>query len=365
MTLNQLLNDLLAIESPTYKEQHCVTFCETWLQKHTSLQISRVGDNIIAFSSVSSKSHHGKPHLAFVGHLDVVPTHFDPIEKEGLVHGAGASDMKGGIAGFLWFIKQCEATLLKHYQLSVILYSREEGTKIEDNGLYEVIQSQKEFLQTIDLAIVAEPTNNTIQLGCVGSIHATVRVEGKSAHSARPWDGENALYNAIPVIRYFSEQKPVSQTVLVLLFKNIIFRDIISITESHTEKGRTTIPGYWQANINFRYAPVHQDPEKIMMDHCIQAGIQEKDIVINDHVPAGQIIESSLFKQVIKQINQPIEAKQAWTDVAQLSQLGIPSFNFGPGFTEQAHKSNEYIKFSMLQAYIKLLERVLPTGGSS
>ena len=48
--------------------------------------------------------------------------------------------MKGGLAGFLWFIKENEQKILEKYQLSVILYSREEGTKIEDNGLLEIIE---------------------------------------------------------------------------------------------------------------------------------------------------------------------------------------------------------------------------------
>lgn len=57
-------------------------------------------------------------------------------------------------------------------------------------------------------------------------------------------------------------------------------------------------------------------------------------------------------------LNRPIEAKQAWTDVAQLSQLGIPAFNFGPGRTNQAHKIDEYVVIDDIHAYFEMLKKL-------
>ena len=350
MSVNQLLVSLLAIKSPTYSEQACIEFCEQWIVEHTSFKTRRIGDNLIAESNIDGN----KPHFSFVGHLDVVPDHFEPIEDNDKIYGAGASDMKGGVAAFLWFIHQYESALSQHYHISVILYAREEGTPIKENGLYEIIQQEAKFLKSIDLAIIAEPTNNTIQLGCVGSIHAAITVKGKSSHSARPWDGDNALYKALPVIQYFADQVPVAHQV-----SGVTFSDVISITESQCQPGRTTIPGEWTANVNFRYAPVHQDPEAVLMQHCNLAGVNRDCVVIKDHVPAGSVIDTAVFKQIMSQLNQPIEAKQAWTDVAQLTAMGVAAFNFGPGLTSQAHLPNEYINVKMIEAYIDYLKRLI------
>ena len=47
------------------------------------------------------------------------------------------------------------------------------------------------------LAVLLEPTDLTIQAGCVGNLSARVTFHGVSGHSARPWLADNALHRAI------------------------------------------------------------------------------------------------------------------------------------------------------------------------
>src|SRR6185436_16291158 len=75
---------------------------------------------------------------------------------------------------------------------------REEGPFLE-SGLGPLLERLPGFSR-IQLGIAMEPTDNVVQVGCVGSLHATLRFAGKSAHSARPWQGDNAVHRAGPLL---------------------------------------------------------------------------------------------------------------------------------------------------------------------
>ena len=182
---------------------------------------------------------------------------------------------------------------------------------------------------------------------------------GQACHSARPWNGENALYNASPLINAFAsnqEFQPKKHSIF-----GVDFFDVIQITQSHSQEGRTSLPGYWQANINFRYAPIYtQNQAKQHLEKLITPLLNEKTTFqITDCAYAGKVIENDTFKTIIKSLDLEVYAKQAWTDVAQLSNFGISAFNFGPGLTAQAHQDNEYICLDLLEKYYQKLVKTL------
>ncbi|MEK9726481.1 MAG: M20/M25/M40 family metallo-hydrolase [Candidatus Margulisiibacteriota bacterium] len=353
MTSKKILFDLLKIPSPTYQETKKAEYLKRWCKDHLSdFKCLETGNNMI-FSKLGS----GKETLAFIGHMDTVPAFFEPYEKNGMMYGAGASDMQAGIASFLSFIKANEAALLARYSIMIILYDKEEGTPIHENGLNELIQFDKNLIKQIDIAVVAEPTNNAIQLGCVGSLHMKVSIKGKAAHSARPWNGENALYKAIPIIKAISEIQPLKQTVF-----GVDFFDVIDFTESGASPGRTTVPDLWEGNINYRFSPKHSSSSAIeyVQDLINSLKIEGLTSHLVNIVNAGSVIEHKILKKAKEILT--VEAKQAWTDVAQLTQLGICAFNFGPGLQSQAHLPNECVNLSDMLKYEKLLKKLFLEG---
>lgn len=359
--LRQLLTEMLEIPSPTYAEQAFVAWLRSQADKLLpGWDLSEHADCLI-ISSPEQSAHADKPHLALVGHSDVVPAHFEPRLETSLtgegerLHGSGASDMKGALAAFWLLLSEHGAQLLQNWRLSLIVYSREEQTPLLENGLYHLLQAFPDFFKSIDLAIVGEPTDNTVQLGCVGSIHAKVRVGGLACHSARPWNGENALYKALPFIQGMAGLSPVRHQVF-----GLEFCDVLQITESQSEPGRTSLPGWWQANVNYRFAPVRTETQAQaeLIQQLTAFGLSPEQVDIFDSVPAGDVIETPLFTQLVTTLNLPLQAKQAWTDVAQLTAQGIPAFNFGPGLTAQAHKADEYILVADLEAYYQHLLRL-------
>lgn len=353
MNLEEWLVALLQIASPTYHEAAFNRFLRQELARIApDLTIREAQDSLI----LQWPPVPGKPHLALVGHSDVVPAWFEPHRSGDAFYGAGASDMKGALASFFYLLERWGRELTARYNLSWVIYAREEMTPLHENGLNHLLQAFPDYFESLDLALVGEPTDNTLQIGCVGSIHAQITVLGQACHSARPWNGRNALYQALPVIQALSELEPVPQRVF-----GVDFYDVIQITESQSEPGRTSLPGWWKANVNYRFAPVRSlaqaEAELILL--LRQAGVPEAGITLIDSVDAGTVIETPLFAEVVAALAQPVQAKQAWTDVAQLTARGIPAFNYGPGLTAQAHQQNEYLDLNLLAQYTDSLERLL------
>ncbi len=351
--MTDLLLEILSIASPTFHESKKIEFIQNWLQKNAfEGELTRHNNNLIYEINVDKSL----PTIGLIGHCDVVPAHFEPKIESGKIYGAGVSDMHAGFVAFLDLLKKTDVKL--KYNIVLIIYCQEEGTPLEKNGLYDVIKHHKQKVEQIDVAIVGEPTDNTLQLGCVGSLHVNVCVYGKAAHSARPWTGENALYNALPLINHMANLK--EKTVDV---NNLEFKDVISITECEISKGRTTIPDECILNINYRFAPNKSQQEAFaFVQELVKNQLDCKyDLTLVDSVPAGKIINSDLLEDCINQLGFRIQAKQAWTDVAQLSELAIPSFNCGPGHQAQAHTKNEYASLALISEYAKKLKQLIYT----
>jgi succinyl-diaminopimelate desuccinylase len=348
-----LLTQLLKIPSKTYQEQALVLFIKNWIhEKVPQATLYEYQDSLIIVLTKNPRL----PHLALVGHLDVVPDYFEPYIEDDRFYGAGASDMKAALASFLSLFGKYSKQARPYYNLSLILYAREEGTPLTENGLFHLIEYLPTYFRGIDLAIVGEPTNNTIQLGCVGSLHLTLTFPGEACHSARPWEGKNALYTALPFLQKIADFAPQAHTIC-----GVRFFDVLQITECSAEPGRTTLPGWFKAHLNFRFAPLYTEDEarKKLQHFLIRSGIQKEWIHWLDSVPASPVLETPIFHTILKELQAPLEAKQAWTDVAQLTQLEIPSFNYGPGLPQQAHKKQEYCSISQVEHYLKTLQKLV------
>ena len=153
----------------------------------------------------------GRPLLVFAGHTDVVPTGprerwkippFQGEVRDGMLHGRGAADMKGGIA---CFVTACERFVARRPDhggaIGLLITSDEEGVARWGTG--EVMRTLAARNRQIDMCIVGEPSSattlgDTIKVGRRGSLGATLRVRGTQGHIAYPAD--NPIHRAAGIL---------------------------------------------------------------------------------------------------------------------------------------------------------------------
>ncbi len=352
--LAQATLDLVRIPSVTGSEQELAHQLERWAQALATFgrdDVIRHGNSVVLGAPDDMR-----PCVALVGHLDTVPAHEgDPpaaIASDRVV-GLGASDMKGGIAVMQVLCEEVDLRTLP-YTLMLILYDREEGP-YEGNGL-GVLLEQLDMLHDIDLAIVMEPTDNTLQLGCLGSLQARLRWFGKSAHSARPWEGDNAIHKAGPLIERLRTSPPKDVAV-----EGLIFRESMSITAAGGGRARNVIPDCFEVNLNSRFAPVG-DPREAALnaERTVRALAPDAEVKIVDLAPPGPVpVHNPMLDHLRRHTAAPVRSKQAWTDVARLAACNIDAVNFGPGAGAQAHQAGEWVSIDALLRSYEMLVRAL------
>ncbi len=155
------------------------------------LDVERVGLNIVARTSLGRERR-----VVMAGHLDTVPANNNAVPRiEGdVLHGLGAADMKSGVAVLLRLAE--EVTGDSRFDCTFVFYEAEEIAD-EHNGLRKLFADRPDLVAG-DFAVLLEPTDLWMEAGCQGSIRLEATFHGRRAHTARPWQGDNAIDRAAP-----------------------------------------------------------------------------------------------------------------------------------------------------------------------
>lgn len=153
------------------------------------------------------------PVLALAGHVDVVPTGpvenwstppFEPTLKDGWLHGRGAADMKGGLAGLVTAAERFIAAHPEHRgSLAFLLTADEEGPSID--GTRKVIAALQARGEKIDWCLLGEPSSrerggDVLRNGRRGSLNGLVTIHGVQGHVAYPALASNPVHKLAPAL---------------------------------------------------------------------------------------------------------------------------------------------------------------------
>ena len=300
----------------------------------------------------------GKPRLILAGHFDTVPEqgNLEARQDGDVIHGLGASDMKGALAVMLglagWLERDRPETAM---DVGFLFFAREE-LPIGESALPAMFARCPQ-IKDADLVLVMEPTDNTLQIGCLGNLNAELLFHGKSAHSARPWQGENALHKAILGLQAIANGEPEPVEV-----GGLTYTEVLSLTKIEGGIAGNVIPDRVACHLNYRYAP-NRSPEEAEARVKALAPDSADVRVIGNAPPARAAIDNPLVRKLRQLGDLKVEAKQAWTPVAEFSAEGLDAVNLGPGMSRYAHQQDEQVRVSDLVTIYRLLQRFMVEVG--
>jgi len=373
-----LLRDLVAFRSVSGQSNlPIVEHIEGWLAEH-GVPCERVsdesGDRANLFATIGPDCGGG---IMLSAHLDVVPAvpdgwDSDPFtltERDGLLFGRGAVDMKGFLAAVLAMVPvfQARAEELDRPLHLAFTYDEESGN-FGARRLYEFLMARD---HRPAIAIVGEPTGMRPIVGHKAGYEMIAEVHGCASHAARPYAGVNAIHYASRLIGHMEEW---ARTMAAKPRADSPFDPpYTTINVGWIEGGmaRNVVPE--SCRFDWEIRPIPEDD-----GDAILAGIQQHiDTILQPemrahHPSAGITLRHEVIYPALRAEPDGAAARlvrDLWTDAppgvfsigtdgGYFQAAGISTVILGPGQTARMHETNEYIEVSELEACLDFLARL-------
>ena len=352
-----------------------IDFAEDWLRRNNipvrrSLNPEGTKANLHAIIGP-----HVAGGLALSGHVDTVPVDgqawsrdpFTLFEQDGKLYGRGACDMKGFVAAALAAVPDIAAMPLAKPVHLFITYDEETNM----DGARRLVADIEESGLKPDLCVVGEPSLMQPILAHKGRIAIKVSVRGSPGHSSEPERGVNAVHAAAEAVAYMAAEarRIAKEGPFVEGFDP-------PYTTAHvgTRAGGTIlniIPEAAEFVMEWRYVPGHDaDAEFARFQQYVADNIESwmhpSDPTTGfsyervGYLPGMGLADDHDLTNLVKQITGSNSTGKVsyGTEGGIYEEAGIPSIVCGPGAIQQAHKPDEWIAVSQLDACDSFIRRI-------
>ena len=370
----QLAEQLISCRSVTPEDGGCLPIIVQRLQ-----QMDFVCEYINrgAVTNLWARRGNVSPLLCFAGHTDVVPTGpldqwhsdpFQPVQRDGLLYGRGAADMKSSLAAFVTSVEAFVAARPAHSgSIALLLTSDEEGDATD--GTVAITEALRARHEAMDYCIVGEPTavaqlGDTVKNGRRGSLTGKLVVKGIQGHIAYPHLAKNPIHLAAPAIAELAQMNWDQG--------NEFFPPTTwQISNIHGGTGaNNVIPGTLEILFNFRFSTA-STPDGLKANVCSILDRHGLDYEIVWTLGAkpfltgrGALVDATLaaiFEET--GINADLSTTGGTSDGRFIAEICPQVIEIGP-VNATIHKINECVEIAALPKlsaiYRRILEKLLP-----
>lgn len=313
------------------------------------------------------------PLLAFAGHTDVVPPGdeaawrhppFTPTEKDGLLYGRGAADMKGGVAAMVVACRRFAEAHPEHKgSLALLITSDEEGPA--RNGTRHAVEQLTARGETMDWCVIGEPSSektvgDVIKHGRRGSLSGKLRVKGRQGHVAYPQNALNPIHAFAPALSALCNQTWDKGNAD---FPPTTFQ----LTRIDAGAGADNVtPAALEADFNFRFSPetgedaLRERTERTLkaagLDYEIEWRLSGKPFL----TPADSLLVETVSAAAAEITGRtPVRSTAGGTsDGRFIAPAGAEVVEIGP-VNESIHRIDEHVRIEDLETLTRIHRRII------
>jgi succinyl-diaminopimelate desuccinylase len=317
------------------------------------------------------------PRLVVLGHLDTVPIGhgwtLDPLGGEiieGKIFGRGACDMKGGVAVGLGLI---EALVRQRITPpgDVVFVATVDEEAPDMAGAHHLVASG--FFRPTDQVIALEPTGTKLRIAQMGLRWLTVDVTGRMAHAGRAHLGIDSAHVMARIVDRLKAHIAGLDHV-----DDILGKPRFTCGEFNSGVATNVVPPTAHASFDIRIVPpmdindvvplVRLIADEVITDFpgatCDITGLgaPRPPVRASEQAP----IIRGLRQAYLSAVGSPLpqgddDGHEAYTDASMVAALtGSTSCTvFGPGSTDKAHTSDEFVPIADLDLVSKVMGRLV------
>jgi acetylornithine deacetylase/succinyl-diaminopimelate desuccinylase family protein len=303
--------------------------------------------------------------LILEAHMDTVSVKgmtippFDPRIEDGRMFGRGSVDTKAGLATMMHLLAElheigtppaCDVILAAAVDEE---YSFRGVVKfvdwLEREGGYDLARS---------MSIVAEPTELRAVRASKGTLRWKIVVRGKSAHSAKPHLGVNAItHMSRLVLALEADHEALARRPHPLLGPatcNVgVIRGGVQVNfvpdECVIEIDRRMLPGETRESVLAYYQSLL---DRLKTEHADFDAMMEPPMLVDE------ALETDESADVVRNASEALSdlglsaapvGVPFCSDASKLSRAGVPTIIFGPGSIDRAHGAVEYVELDQVE----------------
>lgn len=350
--MQNLTRDLIKIPSTKDNlkaKKRIVDFVIDYFRKD-NVFIKRFSHNNLPSVVINLKKEKN-PFLFLCGHLDVVPADkedFIPRIKGSRLYGRGSGDMKDAVAMMMKVLKYFSKQK-KKCSLGLILTTDEEIGGANGVGF---LLKQKRYKSKLAFIPDGGRGPSTVVVAEKGILHLKIKVYGRSAHSSKPFAGDNAIEK---LIKIYSQIKKIIPELKKEEWKNSLNLGRISGGEAVNK-----VPDYAEMDIDIRF--VRKEDGKFLLKKIRR--IVEKSKGKIEIISKGNLVFQDKDNVFIKKYAKIAEKelgekilfikKRGASDARYFAEQNIPVILTNID-CKNIHAKNEYMNIKSQEKLYKIL----------